>query len=123
MYKIIFYKNEKEISELENYIIELQRQRQNKNKNNRIKLSKIVAYIDQLSKSGLSLGEPYIKYLESEIWELRPLRDRIFFSYIDKDTFILLNHYMKQTQKTPQREIERAKRLLKEYKERNDLNG
>ena len=41
---------------------------------------------------------------------------------INKDTFILLNYFMKQTQKTPQREIEKAKRLLKEYKERNDLN-
>ena len=120
MYKIIFYKNEKEISELENYINELQRQ--SKNKNKRIKLNKIVAYIDQLSENGLKLGEPYIKYLESDIWELRPLRDRIFLSCINKDTFILLNHFMKQTQKTPQREIEKAKRLLKEYKERNDLN-
>lgn len=63
-----------------------------------------------------------IKYLESDIWELRPLRDRIFFASIDKDTFILLNYFMKQTQKTPKREIERAKRLFKEYKERNDLN-
>lgn len=41
MHKIIFYKNEKEISELENYINELQRQ--SKNKNKRIKLNKIVA--------------------------------------------------------------------------------
>ena len=98
MYKIIFYKNEKEISELENYINELQRQ--SKNKNKRIKLNKIVAYIDQLSENGLKLGEPYIKYLESDIWELRPLRDRIFFSCINKDTFILLNYFMKQTQKT-----------------------
>lgn len=82
MYKIIFYKNEKEISELENYINELQRQ--SKNKNKRIKLNKIVAYIDQLSENGLKLGEPYIKYLESDIWELRPLRDRIFFHVLIK---------------------------------------
>ena len=72
---------------------------------------------------GLNLREPYIKKLDHEIWELRPLRDRILFASWCNNKFILLSIFMKQTQKTPQREIEKAKRLLKDYKERNDKNG
>ncbi len=28
---------------------------------------------------GTAAGEPYVKHLDGEIWELRPLRDRILF--------------------------------------------
>ena len=117
MYKIIFYQNTKGISDVENYINEL---RKNKNyKDNKIKLNKIIAYIDLLSQNGLSLGEPYIKHLGQNIWELRPLRDRILFASLDNNTFILLNVFMKKTQKTPQREIEKAKKLFDYYKNRS----
>ncbi len=117
MYKIIFYQNTKGISDVENYINEL---RKNKNyKDNKIKLNKIIAYIDLLSQNGLSLGEPYIKHLEQNIWELRPLKDRILFASFDNNTFILLNVFMKKTQKTPQREIEKAKKLFDYYKNRS----
>ncbi len=34
-------------------------------------------YIKALKEYGLQLKEPYIKHLDGEIWELRPLRDRI----------------------------------------------
>ena len=77
--------------------------------------SKITAYLDLLSEKGLSLGEPYIKHLEDNIWELRPLRDRILFAYLDNNNFILLNYFMKKTQKTPLKEIESAKRNLEKY--------
>lgn len=30
-----------------------------------------------LSKYGTNLGDTYIKHLQEDIWELRPLRDRI----------------------------------------------
>ena len=66
------------------------------------------------------VSTPYIKHLDTEIWELRPLRDRILFAYWDNNKFILLSYFMKQTQKTPPREIEKAKRLLKDYKNRSE---
>ena len=31
------------------------------------------------------------------------------------DTFIMLHHFVKKTQKTPKREIEKAKRELEDY--------
>ena len=63
-----------------------------------------------------------MKHLEGEIWELRPLRDRILFAAWDGCTFILLHLFMKDTQKTPRREIEQAKRNLADYRERSNSN-
>ena len=116
MYQIIFYTNKNGKSEV---FEDIEKLRNNKNnKDARIKINKITAYINQLSKYGLSIGEPYIKHLDDNIWELRPLRDRILFAYCDNNKFIILSQFMKQTQKTPQNEIEKAKRLLEDYKER-----
>lgn len=75
-----------------------------------------------LSLNGLRLGEPYIKHLYNDIWELRPLRDRILFAYWDNNSFILLSIFMKQTQKTPQREIDKAKRNLEDFIKRSGDN-
>ena len=73
-----------------------------------------------LKINGLNLGEPYIKHIDNEIWELRPLRDRILFASWSNNKFILLSVFVKKTQKTPKREIERAKDLLRDYKRRDD---
>lgn len=72
---------------------------------------------------GTAAGEPYVKHLDDEIWELRPLRDRILFFAWDGNSFILLSHFMKSTQKTPKREIEKAKRLMEDFRERSREDG
>ena len=69
-----------------------------------------------LSKDGLSLSEPYIKKIDKEIWELRPLRDRILFASLYNNKFVLLSVFMKKTQKTPKKEIRKAKKFLEDYK-------
>ena len=120
MYDIEFYENVYGESQIIEYIQHL---RNNLSKENKQKLKKIFMYIDLLSEKGLSLKEPYIKKLSEEIWELRPLRDRILFASLYNNKFILLSIFMKQTQKTPKREIEKAIRLLKDYKKRSDSSG
>lgn len=117
MYEVVFYKDKNGKSEIEDYLLKLQKKN---NKDSRIKFNKISAYFDMLSMHGTSIGEPYIKHLDSDIWELRPLRDRILFAYWDNNKFILLSHFMKQTQKTPPKEIEKAKRLLRDYRNRSE---
>jgi len=62
------------------------------------------------------LGEPYLKYITDDIWELRPKKVRIFLSYLGDDKFILLNYFIKKTKRTPIREIIKAKKLLKSVK-------
>ncbi len=89
-------------------------------KDNRIKINKIDCYLDLLSIKGLSLGEPYIKKLTRKIWELRPLKDRILFASVQNNKIILLSVFMKKTQKTPIREIEKAERNLKDYIKRSE---
>jgi phage-related protein len=87
-------------------------------KDSRIKSSKLNDYIQHLSEYGTQAGEPYVKHLDGEIWELRPLRDRILFAAWDGNSFILLHHFMKKTQKTPEREIKQAKRELADMRDR-----
>lgn len=90
----------------------------NNNKANRIKLKKINMYIELLSQYGFSLSEPYIKKINKDIWELRPLKDRIFFASCFENKFILLTIFIKKTQRTPKSEIEKAQRLLEDYRRR-----
>ena len=115
VHNIYFYKDKNGNEPVLEYMRELASK---KGKDSRIKLNKINDYIELLSQHGTRAGEPYIKYLDAEIWELRPLSDRILFvAWID-GSFVLLHHFMKKTQKTPKREIEQAKRELADLKER-----
>jgi phage-related protein len=116
MYEIEFYEDIHGKSEVYEYIQQL---RNNLNKDNKQKLKKTYMYIDLLSQEGLKLSEPYIKKLDKEIWELRPLRDRILFASWRKNKFVLLSTFKKQTRKTPKRELEKAKKLLEDYKKRS----
>lgn len=90
-------------------------------KNSRIRLKKIVEYIEYLKAFGTQIGEPAVKHIKnSDLWELRPTRDRIFFFYWKDNTFVLLHHFVKKTQKTPSREVERAQHYLKDFLERSE---
>jgi phage-related protein len=89
-------------------------------KDSRIKFNKISDYLNTLSEHGATLGEPYMKHLDGDIWELRPIRDRILFAAWDGKAFIILHQFVKKTQKTPQQEIETAKRRLREAQERTE---
>ena len=71
-----------------------------------------------MSQYGTQLGSPYIKHIDGDIWELRPLSDRIFFVGWMGGGFVLLHQFVKKTQKTPKREIEQARRELADLKER-----
>ena len=87
-------------------------------KDARINLKKIGSYISLLDKNGLSIGEPYIKHLRGDIWELRPLRNRILFAALVEGKFVLLHVFLKKTQKTPAAEIEKAERELEDFRRR-----
>lgn len=115
MHKIFFYKDKNGNEPIVEYIAELTSK---KDKDSRIKLNKIRDYINILSEHGTKAGEPYIKHLDGELWELRPLRDRILFVSHINNSYILLHQFMKKTQKTPAREIEKAKQELADLKER-----
>lgn len=117
MYQISFYEDRDGYSEVLNYINEL-RKKSFTSKTDKINFHKMVAYMDMLEEYGTRIGEPVTKHLDGEIWELRPLKNRVLYAYVENDTFIILHYFMKKTQKTPKREIEKAKRNLQDYRER-----
>ncbi|GHT08170.1 hypothetical protein FACS1894139_17500 [Planctomycetales bacterium] len=87
---------------------------------------KIDYYLRLLATDGVTIGKPAVDHLDGEIYELRPLRDRVLFAAWTGGKFVLLHHFRKATQKTPRREIEIAKQRLKNFRARQsqgDDNG
>jgi len=107
MYKINYYADNRGEMPVKKYIDGLAGKT---DKNSRVKLNKILDYIDALAEHGQSLSRTYMKHIEGDIWELRPIRERIFFVAWNGDGFLLLHHFIKKSQRTPQKEIETAKR-------------
>lgn len=126
MHEIIFYGDRSGVEPVKEYIRSLtpkEGEEEKDTKDKRIKRNKILDYIKLLSEHGTQLGLPYVDHLDGEIWELRPLRDRILFAAAVGGRFVLLHTFMKQTKKTPKREIEQAKRELADFIERGGNNG
>ena len=118
MYEIIFYKNKNDKDEITDYLLELDK-KAHTSKEAKQKLKKILEYIGKLKTYGTKIGEPATKHLDGDIWELRPLRDRVLYAYWKDKTFVLLHHFQKKTNKTPPRELTKAKSNLKDWIERN----
>lgn len=76
MHAIYFYKGKQGNQPVLDYMRELALR---DNKDSRIKINKLNDYIELLSQYGTRAGQPYIKHLDAEIWELSPLRDWILF--------------------------------------------
>ena len=125
MYKIKFYKD-KQGNEFIKALLDDLKKKSSTSKIERIRLKKIVEYLSALEAYGVSIGEPYVKHIADDIWELRPTNDRVFFFHWQDRTFILLHHFSKKTKKTPPKELLQAKRnqqdFLENYKERGFFN-
>lgn len=115
MYRIRFYKDKQGRKPVREYIKELSTKKDRQSKKT---LEKIHEYLNILSLNGTRAGLPYVRHIEGEIWELRPAQDRIFFAAWLDGQFVLLHQFTKKTQKTPPREIEKARKRLEEIKER-----
>ena len=117
MFEVEFYRDKKGEEPVKDFLMELQRRRDS-DKRMRVLSDKILVYIRVLQEYGTRAGMPYMKHLEGDLWELRPLHERIlFFAYID-GRFVLLHHFRKKTQKTPKKEMECAKRRMEDCLER-----
>jgi len=117
MFKVIFYKDSKGTEPVREYLASL-KAKSSTSKQDRIKFTKITTYMRSLQEYGTRIGNPAVKHIDGDIWELRPLSDRIFFFYWKDDTFVLLHYFHKKTQKTPQKEIDKAIKNMKDFNER-----
>ena len=87
--------------------------------------AKMIMIIGVLQDNGNELREPYSKHLSEGIFELRAkvgsdISRVLYFFYIDQH-IILTNGFVKKTQKTPQQEIEKAKKYRADYLRRRNL--
>jgi len=118
MHNIHFYEDKDGNSPVLEYIESLAKRT---DKDSRINHNKINYCIQLLKEHGKAVGEPHVKHLEGDIWEIRPIRARVFFASWLGNDFILLHHFQfKKTQKTPKREIEKAKHKLEDMKKRSE---
>jgi len=114
MYTVEFYENANGKSELWDFLEEL-REKASTNKDARIQYKQISLYIQLLQDNGTRLQDNITKHIDDGIWELRPGNNRVFYFFFKDDTFVLLHHFKKKTQKTPRREIDKAKSEREEY--------
>ena len=117
MFKVVFYRDARGNEPVKDAISEMVR---GNGKNARINAAKFAEYLKILEHLGTRAGMPYVKHISGEIWELRPLRNRILFFAFTGTEFVLLHHFIKKTQKTPAREIEQAIRNMNDFKERTN---
>ena len=108
MFRIEFYETAHGVSELWDFLDGLQKKSLT-SKDARVQHKQIAQYIQLLADHGTRLGENITKHLEDGIWELRPGNNRVLYFFHRDNTFVLLHQFRKKTQKTPRREIEKAK--------------
>lgn len=110
MYEIEFYEDKNGKSEIADFIKELNIKAAT-SKECRINFNKIAAYMDMLEEFGTRVGEPVTKHLDGEIWELRPLKNRLLYAYYKDNKFILLHHFTKKHRKRPNGKLSRLKEI------------
>lgn len=120
-YNIIFYEKENGESEIWNFL-ETLRYKSKNNKDARIQYKQITLYIELLQNNGTKLPNTITKHIQENIWELRPGDNRIFYFCCDDNNFVLLHSFRKKTQKTPSREIKKAKSERNDYLTRKENN-
>ena len=85
--------------------------------------AKLLGMLQILQEKGNQLREPYSKYLEEGIFELRTKNGtditRVLYFFYYGRKIILTNGFVKKTQKTPRKEILLAKRRKADYIERS----
>lgn len=101
-YTIYFYIDEKGRKPVMEYIESISLKEQ----------KKILGFIDLLKQSGGYLDEPYSKHIKDKVRELRidffKNRHRIMYFTFTGERIILLSAFTKKTEKTPQKEIDKA---------------
>ncbi len=119
IHNIIFYENENGQSDIWDFL-ETLRLKSSTNKDARIQYKQATLYIELLQNNGTNLPENITKHIEDNIWELRPGNNRIFYFFCDNNGFVLLHSFRKKTQKTPRREINKAKAERDDYLSRKE---
>lgn len=116
-YRVHVYEDSHGKSEIKEWI---QQMNKSSSKMDKSILKKLYFQVGRLESEGFSLNEPVSKKMKGyDLYELRPVPYRIFYATFKGDEFVLLHYFYKKSNKTPQREIEKAKNNLADWIERN----
>ena len=114
-YEVVFYDKIDGTEPAKEFILELDKKMQ----------AKMLRTISLLSANGPELREPCSKSLGDGIFELRAKVgsdiSRVLYFFVIGRRVILTNGFIKETQKTPSAEIERAKRYRADYLKRKGI--
>lgn len=109
MYEIEIYQTSEEKSQVIEYFEDCK-------KNKPKEYKKIYQFIDYLKKNAPILQMPICRYLSNGLYELRPLRHRIIYTYDkEKDIYVLIYAFYKKDKKYQSIEIKRAEKVLRDY--------
>lgn len=114
MWDVDFYRTEENIAPVEEFLKQLD-----------IKMrAKALQELKILEEFGSELREPYSKLVQDGIFELRIKQSsnisRIFYFFRSGNKIILTNGFIKKTQKTPKKEIEKAIKYKEDFERRNN---
>ena len=109
MWNIEYYQSGASISPVEEFVDSLDAKSR----------ARIARTLDLLEEFGISLGMPYARHFEKQLWELRIRHGRnwyriIYFLYTGQ-TFILLHGFTKKTGPVPRADMETAESRRYDY--------
>lgn len=114
-YEVIFYNKADGTEPAKDFILSVDKKMK----------AKILKTIVMLQNNGVDLRMPYSEHLEDGIFEIRAKVgsdiSRVLYFFVIGHKIILTNGFIKKTQKSPKREIEKAKQYRKEYLSRKEL--
>jgi len=79
-------------------------------------IAKVLRVIDLMEKFGHQFGLPHSKKISTDLFELRVQgrqKVRLFYTF-QKENLLILHGFIKKSQAIPKREIDQAKRKLKD---------
>lgn len=86
-------------------------------------LGRYLRYTDRMEVYGPDLGMPHTRAMGDGLFELRLKAAegiaRVFYCTIVGRKILILHQFIKKTDKTPPRELETARRRMKEFKNAN----
>ena len=87
-------------------------------------ISKFERILDLVEKHGpQDIGMPHVKSMKDGLFEIRVKAQegigRAFFCYVLRNEVVILHGFIKKTQKTPEKDLNIARKRLKEVK--NDI--
>jgi len=117
MWTVEMYETESGETPIEDFLLSLDKKM----------LAKATTEIGILKENGRNMRGPYSKHMKNGIFELRiQVADnisRVFYFFYVGNKIILTNGFIKKTQKTPPRELERALKYKQEYERRMRQNA